>query len=174
MACESLESTSGIFIPSNFTKDSLNVTAKEREKIKTINRDQSQSAQWYIARSKRITGSTCGRILMQHTPTPASLSAVLYSKPFITLSPPIKWGLEHEIQANRAYLEYAKRHGNHKLATRKCGFIIHPTMGFLGASPDAHVQKELLSLNLARKMLLHGRLVRMKVFTAHIREAVFF
>ena len=34
---------------------------------------------------------------------------------------------------------YAKRHGKHQLITRKCGFIIHPTMGFLGASPDACV-----------------------------------
>ena len=85
VARESLESTSGIFNPSNFIKkDSLNVTAEEREKIEVITRDQSQSAQWYIARSRRITGSTCGKILMQHASTPALLSAVLYSKPFST------------------------------------------------------------------------------------------
>ena len=139
VANESLELILGNFIPSNFTKDSLNVTAEEREKIEVITRDQSQSAQWYIARCRRITGSTCGKILIQHAPTPALLSAVLYSKPFITPPPPIKWGLEHEMQASRAYLEYAKRHGKHKLAIRKCGFVIHPTMGFFGASPDACV-----------------------------------
>ena len=25
------------------------------------------------------------------------------------------------------------------LSTRKCGFIVHPTMGWLGASLDAHI-----------------------------------
>ena len=139
VACELFELIFKNFASSNFTKGSLNVTTEEREKIEEITRDQSQCALWYIARCRRITGSTCGKILMQHAPTPALLTAVLYSKPFITLPPPIKWGLEHEIQASRAYLEYVKRHGKHKLEIRKCGFIIHPTMGFLGASPDARV-----------------------------------
>lgn len=124
------------FIPSVFTKDSLSVTAKEREEIA---RDQSLSAQWHMLRCRRITGSTCGKILNQRDPTPVLLSCVLYVKPSIILPPPVKWGLDHEVQANQAYLQYAKRHGKHQLTTRKCGFIIHPTMGFLGASPDARV-----------------------------------
>ena len=101
-------------------------------------RDQSQSAQFHMVRHRRITGSTRGKILMQYEPTTALLSSMLCPKPFTTPSPPIKWGLNHEVQANRAYLEYAKRHGKHQLTIRKCGFVIH-TLGFLGASPDAHI-----------------------------------
>ena len=69
------------------------------------------------------------------------------------------------------YLEYAKRYGKHQPITRKCGFIIHPTMGFLGASSDAHVmmthtvnfkdsRNAEFKCRFARKMLLHWKLVR--------------
>ena len=33
-----------------------------------------------------------------------------------------------------------KGHGKVRLTTSKCGFIIHPTMGWFGASPDARVR----------------------------------
>ena len=102
-------------------------------------RDQSQSAEWHMVRSRRITGSTCGKLLNQKEPTPALLQRVLYPKPFINLPAAVKWGIDHEPHANRAYLQYAKKHGKHRLTTKKCGFIVHPTMGFLGASPDVRV-----------------------------------
>lgn len=95
---------------------------------KAVTRDQSQSAQRHMLRCRRITGSICGKILNQREPTPALLSCVLHVKPFIALPPPIKWRLDHEVQANQAYLQYAKRRGKHQLTTRKYGFIIHPTM----------------------------------------------
>lgn len=80
-----------------FAKDSLNVTAEERKEIKILTRDQSRSAHWHVVRCRRITASTCGKILMQHEPTPALLASVLYSKPFIIPPPPIKWGLDNEL-----------------------------------------------------------------------------
>ena len=125
--------------PPDFEKDSLNVTAEERVRIEMATRDQSQSAEWHMVRSRRITGSTCGKLLNQKEPTPALLQCVLYPKPFINLPAAVKWGIDHEPHANRAYLQYAKKHGKHRLTTKKCGFIVHPTMGFLGASPDARV-----------------------------------
>ena len=51
----------------------------------------------------------------------------------------IKWGLENGPKACTAYTEYMRACGHDKLVTRKCGFIVHPTMGWLGASPDAFV-----------------------------------
>ena len=30
-------------------------------------------------------------------------------------------------------------HGKQRLITKKCGFIIHPSLGWLGASPDVFV-----------------------------------
>lgn len=71
--------------------------------------------------------------------TPALLMSVLYPKPFEKLPAPIKWGIDNEPKANRESLNYAKAHGKKGLSVRKCGFIVHPTMGWLGASPDARV-----------------------------------
>ena len=125
---------------STFCKNDLNVTEEERKCIEISTRNQSQSSLWYSVRQRRITGSKCGRILNQHEPTTALLSFVLYSKPLSHIPEPMKWGIDHESHANQAYLQYAKSHGKHRLiSTKKCGFIIHPTLGWLGASPDAFV-----------------------------------
>ena len=113
------------------TKDSLNVTDKEKEEIEAAIGDQSLISKCCISRSRRINALTHGKILNQSESTLALSSSVLYQKPFIIPPLPIKLGLDHEIQANRAYLQHAMRHGKHQLATRKCGFITHPTMGFL-------------------------------------------
>lgn len=125
--------------PPEFGKDSLNVTTVERVRIEKAMRDQSKSAEWHMVRSRRITGSTCGKILKQKEATPALLQRVLYPKAFTNLPPAVKWGIDHEPHANRAYLQYAKKHGKHRLTTKKIGFIVHLTMGFLSASPDARV-----------------------------------
>ena len=71
--------------------------------------------------------------------TSALLISVLYPKPFENLPAPIKWGIDKEPKANQEYLSYAKAHGKKGLTMRKCGFIVHPTMGWLGASLDARV-----------------------------------
>ena len=49
----------------------------------------------------------------------------------------MKWDIDNELRARREYLRYARAHGKMKLTTQQCGFIIHPTMGWFGASPDA-------------------------------------
>ena len=123
-----------------FQKNSLVVTLDEREQIEVATREQTQSHLWYIVRARRITGSTCGKILCQHDMTTALLKSVLYPKPFGHLPASIKWGVDNEPKANEAYIKYAKAHGKTRLATSKCGFIIHPTMGWFGASPDARVR----------------------------------
>ena len=94
VTCMSLtESTiSENFTPLGFTKDSLNVTAEERKYIEVITRDQSQSAQWHMVRCRRTTGSTCGKILMQHEPIPA-LSCTL-SQTLTTTTTTNKMGTE--------------------------------------------------------------------------------
>ena len=122
-----------------FQKESLIVTNDKREEIEVATREQRQSQLWYLVRTRRITGSTCGKILCQHDMTTALLKSILYPKPFEHLPASIKWGIDNEPKANEAYIKYAKAHGKVKLTTSKCGFIIHPTMGWFGASPDARV-----------------------------------
>ena len=122
-----------------FTRESLNVSPGERERIEEDTRKQAQSRLWYLVRARRITASTCGKIICQKEMTLALLKSVLYPKPFEELPAPIKWGIDNEPKANQQYLSYAKAHGKKELSTRKFGFIVHPTMGWLGASPDARV-----------------------------------
>ena len=51
----------------------------------------------------------------------------------------MKWGIDNESRACEAYTTYMRANGHNGLKTRPSGFIIHPTMGWLGASPDAFV-----------------------------------
>ena len=51
----------------------------------------------------------------------------------------MKWGTDNKLRAHREYLRNAIVHGKMNLITQQCGFIIHFTMGWFGASPDASV-----------------------------------
>lgn len=116
----------------------FNVTPKQRIDIEENTRNQAQSFHWFAVRSRRITGSKCGRILCQQKSTVPLLKSVLYSKPLSYL-PAIDWGVKHESSACAAYVAYMVSIGHNNLSTQTCGFIIHPEMGWLGASPDALV-----------------------------------
>lgn len=65
----SLEQMIDYHPPPEFEKDSLNVTPEEKVRIEIATRDQSQSAEWHMVRSRRITGSMCGKILKQKANT---------------------------------------------------------------------------------------------------------
>ena len=122
-------------------KRKLNVTMEERRKIEERTRCQSHSFEWFVVRSRRITASKCGKIICQKERTDALLVDVLYRK---TMNPrhlplPIKWGIERESFARDAYVSFMRCNGHDDLRTRSSGFVIHPTMGWLGASPDAFV-----------------------------------
>ena len=49
---------------------------------------------------------------------------------------PIEWGRKNEERAKKGLRDL---HENENLKLKKCGFIIHPTQGWLGASPDGLV-----------------------------------
>ena len=96
----------------------------------------------------------------------------LSEKLLITSPIPIKWRLDHEILANWAYLQHAKRHGKHQLTTRKCRFIIHPMydgislvhlLMLMQLTHTVSFQKGLQNLNvyLSRMILLHWKPARM-------------
>ena len=65
----------------------------------------------------------------------------LYSKPIDLqrLPAPIKWGIENESCACTAYTQFMRENGHEYLETILFGFIVHPILGWLGASPDAFV-----------------------------------
>ena len=132
-------------------KAKFSVTHEQRMQIEKNTRTQILSPEWYAVRARRITGSKSGKILCQNARTVALLTSVLYSKPFLHLPSAIEWGTKHESNACTAYVKYMRSKGHKYLTTRKCGFIIHPRMGWLGASPDAFVddRTSLLSSGIA-------------------------
>jgi hypothetical protein len=122
-----------------FEKNHLNVTKEERIRIEEATRSQSKSSEWFALRARRITGSICGKILCQKERTDALLINSLYNKPMYVLPPPIKWGCENDSKACAEYVRHMRARGHEGLDTSPCGFIIHESMGWLGASPDAFV-----------------------------------
>ena len=74
------------------------------------------------------------------------LVSVLYQKPMDPryLPKPMKWGIDNE---KCACITYMRANGHDGLQTTPCGFIIHPNLGWLGASPDAFVTDPSTILN---------------------------
>ena len=120
-------------------KATFSVTQVECVRVEATTRSQCKSTEWYLARVRRITASKCGKILNQKQWTPALLKNILYCKPMIHLPQSIQWGIANEDNARHAYITHMQAEGNTNLQVEPCGFIIHPTMGWLGASPDGVV-----------------------------------
>ena len=117
----------------------LSVTASERLEVERLTRSQSDSSLWFEVRSKRITGSKCGRILCQQSKTDALLKSVLYPSSMIYKPVAIKWGIDNEKLARCVYIEYMKKNGHKGLIVQDCGFIVGIHEGYLGASPDGRI-----------------------------------
>ena len=120
-------------------KDGLNVSSRMRMEIEMKTRQQSAEKEWHTVRVRRITSSTCGQILTQKSKTVALLVRVLYHKRLTPPPPPIAWGLQNEQVACRSYQQHMLSIGHSGLTTQPIGFIVHPTKGWFGASPDAKV-----------------------------------
>ena len=117
----------------------LYLTLDDREQLERDTRSQSVCAQWFEARHVHITGSKCGRIIIQKEKTVALLRFCLYPKPMIYLPKPIAWGRDNEPNARSKYMEHMKSIGHAGLTTSDSGFIVHMEKSWLGASPDAWV-----------------------------------
>ena len=73
-----------------FTREDLNVSLEDRERIEENIREQAQSPLWYLVKARRTTASLCRKIVCQKEMTSALLISVLYSKHFEKLPAPIK------------------------------------------------------------------------------------
>ena len=120
-------------------KAELNVSFAERVRIEVNTQNQSLQQDWHIQRSRRITGSKCGKILCQNKKSVALLRQCVYPKPLDPPPAPIAWGRHYEALAIQQYVAYMKKLGCLNISVKKCGFIIHPKKGWIGASPDGKV-----------------------------------
>ena len=117
----------------------LNLTHEERVQLELDTRSQSECDRWHEARRVRITGSKCGRVIIQKEKTIPLLRFCLYPKPMIHLPKPIAWGRKNEPKARRKYTDYMNSTGHIGLLTSDAGFVVHEEKPWLGASPDAWV-----------------------------------
>ena len=114
--------------------------------IEEDTRQQSSCKKWFSVRAQRVTGSICGKIVTQKK-TISLLRQCLYPKPMPEPLPPaLSWGRQNEAVVCRKSTEFMIRNGHTDLTTHPCSFIIHPTKGWLGASPDAQVNDPSCSL----------------------------
>ena len=120
-------------------KDEFQVTPELCFQIERETRLQTQSSVGYQVRVRRITSSKCGRILMQRKWTPALLKSCLYPKPLYPLPQSIAWGIRNEPVACQEYATFQNTRGHPDLSASPSGFVIHSTLSWLGASPDARV-----------------------------------
>ena len=63
-----------------FTRESLNISLEERERIEQNTREQAQSQLWYQVRARRITASACGKILLSKRNDRSFVNIYLVSK----------------------------------------------------------------------------------------------
>ena len=103
---------------------------------------KQQSPEWFAARRGRITGSNVGAILglSPHTTSDDVMRRMCR-----------EWqGLESEFTGNVA-TEYGQFHeklaiqdlqDNYDVVVKECGFIPHPVINWLGASPDGFIDND--------------------------------
>ena len=139
-----LSSTDCIFIEPTISAEeaileALFLTAEERDTLESTTRKQSDCKAWHEVRHIHITGSKCGRILLQKQKTIALLQFCLYPKAMLHQPKPIVWGKSNEVKAQLQYLRYMEENGHHDIKCDLAGFVVHPYKCWLGASPDAWV-----------------------------------
>jgi putative phage-type endonuclease len=106
------------------------------EKLKLIPRIEQRSPEWYAIRQTLITASDMGQALgigKFGTAKDLIIKKCGYKElpPFNATLPPLKWGVMFEPVAADIY-----RNRNGKIELFEFGLIPHPTVSYLGASPD--------------------------------------
>lgn len=104
-------------------KAELNVSLSEREKIEVNTQNQSVQQDWHVQRSKRITGSKCGKILCQKRKSVSLLRQCVYPKPLDPAPAPIAWGRHYESIAIQRYTAHMKNIQTYQSGNAVSSFI---------------------------------------------------
>ena len=118
---------------------SLNVTMQRVRGIESKTRSQHHSPEWFTARRHRITASVFRLIHHRKPDTPPDALVVNLLEQRQVTSPEIKWGIEHESEALKAYEKHQHKTGHAELTVCSVGFHVSTSHPFLGASPDGGV-----------------------------------
>ncbi|KAH6947344.1 hypothetical protein HPB50_018470 [Hyalomma asiaticum] len=118
----------------------FSVTEDTVKSVEVATRRQSNSSDWFLYRSGRVTASVMKRVC--HTsiqrPSLSLLKAVCYPEKNVVKVPALTWGLDHEKDAFEAYkAKEANKH--HGFLCQRSGMHLSTAHPFIGASPDAIV-----------------------------------
>lgn len=120
-------------------KRDLTICQQEAQRIEEETRRQSEdpSGMWMNLRRCRLTASNFGTVCKRRptTPVAAFVKNLLYKCSSFS-APSLRWGIENEPSARKAYSRYMQENGHPNLCTIRAGFVIHPQHGWLGCSPD--------------------------------------
>ena len=120
-------------------KRDLTVSAHEAQRMEEETKQQSEdpSGLWMRLRRCRLTASNFGTVCKRRSTTPVGtlVKNLVYKSPSLS-APSLRWGRENEDCARRAYRQHMQQTNHPNLRTIRAGFVIHPSKGWLGCSPD--------------------------------------
>lgn len=114
-------------------------TEEKKIDIECRTRGQSSTHEWKEERRKRLTASNFGRICKMRASTSCSSLVQSIRYPTFVGTTGTKWGLEHEHVALAELSEHLH------IPFRRSGLLIHPEHAFLGASPDALFDEDVIA-----------------------------
>ena len=120
-------------------KKSLDVSHADAREIERKTREQRLSSLWYSVRRYRLTASRFGDMISRKPTTPPENLVLNILQPTDFSSVAMKYGIDHEKIALKAYVAFQQQNGHPDLLVSPSGFIINPKYSYLGASPDGAV-----------------------------------
>ena len=114
------------------------MTPEQALEIEKKTRLQSEEMMWYQQRRLRLTASNFGTVAKRRSTTPVAnlVKSLLYSKP--VNSKPIRWGKNHEVDAEMSYIAYLKQVYT-DVSIQHSGLVINCNNPCLACSPDGIV-----------------------------------
>lgn len=119
---------------------SFEVSETTAKKVEAATKDQSRSPQWFQHRAGRVTASVMKSVCTTSTdkPSVSLVKKVCYPEKEQLAVPAVMWGVNHEIDAFRAY-EAQERRKHIDFACTRSGLHLSSAYPFVGATPDAVV-----------------------------------
>ena len=119
-------------------QNSVCLTTEQAKEICSTTMNQSNDLRWYSERSKWITASVFGQVIIRRlTIHPTSLiKSITQRKKHITSQMPVQlqWGLNNEENATLKYKDQVENKEN--VVIKSCGLVVSPKWRWLGCSPD--------------------------------------
>ncbi|XP_038048751.1 uncharacterized protein LOC119722624 [Patiria miniata] len=119
---------------------SFKIPEKQASRDEELTRDQGNSKLWYSFRAGRITASMLKAACHSdpRMPSKSLINTICYPEAVKLSTKATEYGLTHETEVLCKYKDNMEQ-GHSDFIIRKSGFVIHPEVPYLGASPDSIV-----------------------------------